>query len=60
MENFSGTFYKPEPDESSDFRKNCAFNYGTFVKYQILCFFWMQNRHNIGVCIVRTISKTLL
>ena len=46
MANFSGTFYKPEPDPGPNFRENWA-----------LYFFWMQNRPNVGVCIMRTISN---
>ena len=45
----------PEPDPGEDFRNNWAFIYWTLVKNQTLCFFWMQNCPNMGVCIVRTI-----
>ena len=41
---FSGTFYKPEPNQSLEFGKTCAFIYGTLLKNQILYFFSMQNR----------------
>ena len=52
MTKFSGTFYTPEQDQGPNFRKNW-----TLVKNQTLCFFWMQNCPNIGVCIVRFISN---
>ena len=56
-DNFSGTFCTPEPDPGSNFRKNWVFIYSTLVKNQTLCFFWLQNRPNIGVSIVCTISN---
>ena len=56
MTYFSGTFGTPEPNLSPNFRKNWTFICWTLVKDESLCFFWMQNRPNVGVYIVRTIS----
>ena len=47
----------PKPDPGPNFRKNWTLIYWTLVKKQSLCFFWMQNRPNIGVSIVRAISN---
>ena len=57
MRNFSGNFYPLEPGPGPNYRKNLALIYWTPEKKQTLCFFWMQNRPNIGVCIVRNISN---
>ena len=57
MTHFSGTFCTPEPNPSPNFRKNWTLIYWTLVKNQTLCFFWMQNRPNIGIYTVPTISK---
>ena len=54
---FSGNFYTSEPEQGPNFRKNWALIYWTLEEKRALCFFWMQTRPNIGVCIVRTISN---
>ena len=57
MTNFSGTFYTPKQDQGPNFRKTMAIIHWILVKNQTLCFFWMQNRPNLGVCIVHTVSN---
>ena len=52
MTNFSGTFYTPKQDQGPNFRKTMAIIHWILVKNQTLCFFWMQNRPNLGVYIV--------
>ena len=54
---FSDNFYTSEPEQGPKFRKNWALIYWTLQEKQALCFFWMQNRLNIGVCMVRAISN---